>query len=107
MARQGSARARGARQLMNMPKTIRLTMAQAAVAFLRNQYVERDGRETPFFAGAWGIFGHGNVAGIGQALRQDPGLPYYLARNEQAMTHTATAYAKMKNRLQTFVCTTS
>src|SRR5947207_1538125 len=92
---------------MNMQKTIRLTMAQATVAFLKNQYVERDGRETPFFAGAWGIFGHGNVAGIGQALRQDTGLPYYLCRNEQAMVHTATAYAKMKNRLQTFACTTS
>src|SRR4051812_32567321 len=92
---------------MTMPKTIRLTMAQAAVAFLKKQYVERDGRETPFFAGAWGIFGHGNVAGIGQALRQDPGLPYYLSRNEQAMVHIATAYAKMKNRLQTFACTTS
>jgi len=82
-------------------------MAQAAVRFLKNQYVERDGRQTPFFAGAWGIFGHGNVAGIGQALRQDPGLPYFLCRNEQAMTHTAIAYAKMKNRLQTFACTTS
>ena len=92
---------------MNMQKTIRLTTAQAAIAFLKNQYVERDGRETAFFAGAWGIFGHGNVAGIGQALRQDAGLPYYLCRNEQAMTHTAIAYAKMKNRLQTFVCTTS
>ena len=50
-------------------------MAQAAVAFLKNQYVERDGGETPFFAGAWGIFGHGNVAGIGQALQQNPGFP--------------------------------
>jgi 3D-(3,5/4)-trihydroxycyclohexane-1,2-dione acylhydrolase (decyclizing) len=82
-------------------------MSQAAVAFLKNQYVERDGRETKFFAGAWGIFGHGNVAGIGQALRQTTGFPYYLCRNEQAMTHTAVAYAKLKNRLQTFLCTTS
>jgi 3D-(3,5/4)-trihydroxycyclohexane-1,2-dione acylhydrolase (decyclizing) len=90
-----------------MSKTIRLTMSQAAIAFLKNQYVERDGRETQFFAGVWGIFGHGNVAGIGQALRQHPEFPYYLCRNEQAMTHTAAAYAKVKNRLQTFVCTTS
>src|SRR5262249_10435856 len=106
MARQRPARARGARYSILM-KAIRLTTAQAAVSFLKNQYVERDGRETPFFAGAWGIFGHGNVAGIGQALRQEPGFPYYLCRNEQAMTHTAMAYAKMKNRLQTFACTTS
>ncbi len=82
-------------------------MSQAAVAFLKNQYVERDGRETQFFAGVWGIFGHGNVAGIGQALRQQSGLRYYLCRNEQAMTHTAIAYGKMKNRLQTLICTTS
>src|SRR5689334_22027625 len=90
-----------------MSKTIRLTMSQAAIAFLKNQYVERDGQETQFFAGVWGIFGHGNVAGIGQALRQHPDFPYYLCRNEQAMTHTAAAYTKLKNRLQTFVCTTS
>jgi len=82
-------------------------MSQAAIAFLKNQYVERDGQETQFFAGVWGIFGHGNVAGIGQALRQQTGFPYYLCRNEQAMTHTAAAYAKLKNRLQTFICTTS
>lgn len=82
-------------------------MSQAAVAFLKNQFVERDGQETQFFAGVWGIFGHGNVAGIGQALRQQSGLRYYLCRNEQAMTHTAIAYGKMKNRLQTLVCTTS
>ena len=82
-------------------------MSQAAIAFLKNQYVERDGQETQFFAGVWGIFGHGNVAGIGQALRQHPDFPYYLCRNEQAMTHTAAAYTKLKNRLQTFVCTTS
>lgn len=87
--------------------TIRLTMAQAIVHFLKNQYVERDGLETPFFAGVWGIFGHGNVAGIGQALRQTPELRYYQTRNEQAMVHTAAAYAKMKNRLQTFACISS
>ena len=87
--------------------TIRYTMAQAMIAFLKNQYVERDGKEQPFFAGCFGIFGHGNVAGIGQALQQTPGFRYYQTRNEQAMVHTAAAYAKMKNRLQTLVCTTS
>ena len=87
--------------------TIRCTMAQAMIAFLKNQYVARDGREQPFFAGCFGIFGHGNVAGIGQALQQNPDFRYYQTRNEQAMVHTAAAYAKMKNRLQTLVCTTS
>src|ERR1041385_2251449 len=82
-------------------------MAQALVAFLKNQFVERDGQETPFFAGAWGIFGHGNVAGIGQALHESPDFRYYLCRNEQAMVHTATAFAKMRNRLATFACTSS
>src|SRR6201995_3156976 len=84
-----------------------MTMGQAIAAFLKEQYVERDGRESLFFAGVWGIFGHGNVAGLGQALHQTPQLPYYLCRNEQAMVHTAVAYAKMKNRLSTFACTTS
>ncbi|MEP6921327.1 MAG: 3D-(3,5/4)-trihydroxycyclohexane-1,2-dione acylhydrolase (decyclizing) [bacterium] len=88
-------------------KTQRLTTAQALVGFLKSQYVERDGKEFPFFGGVWGIFGHGNVAGIGQALQQSPDLRYYLARNEQAMVHTATAFAKMKNRLATFACTSS
>jgi TPP-dependent trihydroxycyclohexane-1,2-dione (THcHDO) dehydratase len=88
--------------------TKRLTMAQALILYLQNQYVERDGKEQPFFAGCWGIFGHGNVAGIGQALQQYADtFRYYQARNEQAMVHTAAAYAKMKNRLQTFACTTS
>ena len=87
--------------------TKRLTMAQAIIAFLKNQYVERDGKEQLFFAGCFGIFGHGNVAGIGQALQQNPDFRYYQSRNEQAMVHTAAAYAKMKNRLQTLVCTTS
>jgi 3D-(3,5/4)-trihydroxycyclohexane-1,2-dione acylhydrolase (decyclizing) len=88
--------------------TLRLTAAQALVRFLTQQYVERDGIERRFFAGCFGIFGHGNVAGIGQALQQySDGLPYYQARNEQAMVHTASAYARQKNRLQTFACTTS
>ena len=88
-------------------KTRRLTMAQALITYLRHQFVERDGEESPFFAGVWGIFGHGNVAGVGQALHQDQAIPYYLCRNEQAMVHTAVAYSKMRNRLSTFACTTS
>ncbi|MAF12934.1 3D-(3,5/4)-trihydroxycyclohexane-1,2-dione acylhydrolase (decyclizing) [Candidatus Poribacteria bacterium] len=88
-------------------ETVRCTMAQALVEFLKQQHVDRDGRETPFFAGAWGIFGHGSVAGVGQALRDTKDFRYYLCRNEQAMVHTAIAYAKMKNRLSTYVCTTS
>src|SRR5205085_9799416 len=82
-------------------------MAQALIAFLKQQYVERDGNEQQFFAGVWGIFGHGNVAGIGQALDQERDFRYHLTRNEQAMVHTAAAFAKMKNRLQTFACTSS
>ena len=87
--------------------TRRLTMAQAVIAFLKNQYSERDGEEHRFFQGCLGIFGHGNVAGIGQGLEQDPGLPYTLVRNEQAMVHTASAFAKASNRLRTLACTTS
>ncbi len=87
--------------------TQRLTTAQALIKFLQSQFVERDGNEQPFFAGVWGIFGHGNVAGVGQALQQTQDFRYYLARNEQAMVHTATAYAKMNNRLRTFACTSS
>jgi 3D-(3,5/4)-trihydroxycyclohexane-1,2-dione acylhydrolase (decyclizing) len=75
-------------------KTRRITMAQALLAFLKNQYVERDGREHRFFAGVLGIFGHGNVAGIGQALGQDTELPFILMRNEQSSVHLATGYAK-------------
>ena len=86
---------------------VRLTMAQAIIRFLKSQYAERDGRERAFFAGCWGIFGHGNVAGIGEALQQDPDFRYYLTRNEQAMVHLAAAFAKMNDRLQTFACTSS
>src|SRR5271155_2610731 len=86
---------------------IRLTTAQAIVRFLKNQYSSRDGVAQPFFAGCFGIFGHGNVAGIGEALQENPDFPYYLCRNEQAMVHTAAAFAKMSNRLRTLVCTTS
>ena len=83
-------------------------MAQALVRFLGAQFTERDGRRQPFVAGVFGIFGHGNVAGIGQALHQmGDRLRYYQCRNEQAMVHTAAAYAKMSNRLRTLACTTS
>lgn len=88
-------------------KTIRLTVAQATISYLKNQYVERDGKQNKFFAGCFGILGHGNVAGMGQALHQNPDFPFYVVRNEQAMVHTAAAFAKVKNRLQTFVCTSS
>jgi len=92
---------------MTARATRRLTMAQALLTFLKRQHVERDGVESPFFAGCFGIFGHGNIAGIGQALQQMPDFRYYQARNEQAAVHTAVAYAKVKNRLQTLVCTSS
>ena len=115
--------------------TTRLTVAQAIVRFLEAQHVERDGVETPFFAGCWGIFGHGNVAGVGQALlerevaaregtaheaaaregtadagqRPEPRhvLRYHQARNEQAMVHAAVGYARHRDRLAAFACTAS
>ena len=95
-----------------MPEIVRLTVAQALVKFLSAQYSESDGEEQRLFAGCFGIFGHGNVAGIGQALLQaeleEPdSLRYVLGRNEQAMVHTAVAYARMKNRLQTYAVSTS
>jgi 3D-(3,5/4)-trihydroxycyclohexane-1,2-dione acylhydrolase (decyclizing) len=88
-------------------KTRRLTMAQALLGFLKNQYVERDGAENRFFAGVLGIFGHGNVAGIGQALQENPELPYIPVRNEQAAVHLATGFAKASNRMKAFACTSS
>jgi 3D-(3,5/4)-trihydroxycyclohexane-1,2-dione acylhydrolase (decyclizing) len=87
--------------------TRRLTMAQALIAFLDQQLVERDGERHRFFGGCFGIFGHGNVAGIGQALDQHPSFPYFQARNEQAMVHAAAAYAKMHDRMRALVCTSS
>lgn len=87
--------------------TRRLTVAQAIIAFLSSQHVERDGQEARFFAGCLGIFGHGNVAGIGQALEQNSSLRYYLFRNEQAMVHAAAAFAKSTFRMRTLVCTSS
>jgi 3D-(3,5/4)-trihydroxycyclohexane-1,2-dione acylhydrolase (decyclizing) len=74
---------------------VRLTAAQALVRFLGAQYVERDGVEHKFFAGCFGIFGHGNVAGLGEALYETPELlPYHLARSEQGMVHVAAGYAR-------------
>jgi 3D-(3,5/4)-trihydroxycyclohexane-1,2-dione acylhydrolase (decyclizing) len=95
-----------------MAQKVRLTVAQALVKFLGVQYSESDAEEQKLFAGCFGIFGHGNVAGIGQALlqaelNQPEALPYILGRNEQAMVHTAVAYARMKNRLQTYAVSTS
>ena len=92
--------------------TVRLTVAQALVRFLAAQYTERDGVRQRFIAGCWGIFGHGNVAGVGQALLQarqagEADLTYYLARNEQAMVHASVGFARMRNRLATFACTAS
>lgn len=88
--------------------TIRLTMGQAVVSYLARQHVERDGVEQRFFAGLWGIFGHGNIGGIAQAVQQAGAtFPYYLSRNEQAMVHAAVGYAKLANRLSAFACLSS
>src|SRR6195952_1518977 len=94
------------------PAVVRLTVGQAIVKFLGQQYSERDGVRRKFFAGCFGIFGHGNVAGIGQALLQaeldEPGLlPYHQGRNEQAMVHIAVGYSRQKDRLETFAVTAS
>jgi 3D-(3,5/4)-trihydroxycyclohexane-1,2-dione acylhydrolase (decyclizing) len=87
---------------------MRLTVAQALVRFLAAQEIERDGERRRFFAGCFGIFGHGNLAGLGQALQQHQDLlPFHQARNEQAMVHLAAAYARQRNRLGAFACTTS
>jgi 3D-(3,5/4)-trihydroxycyclohexane-1,2-dione acylhydrolase (decyclizing) len=88
--------------------TRRLTVAQAIIEFLQVQSVERDGRGNPFFAGIFGIFGHGNIAGLGEALesRQDS-FRYIQARNEQGMVHAAVAFAKQRRRMATYACTTS
>jgi len=93
-------------------QTVRLTVAQATVRFLSQQYTERDGVQHKLFDGCFGIFGHGNVAGLGQALLEaeveTPGaLRYLQARNEQAMVHASVAYARMRNRLTTLACTAS
>lgn len=92
-----------------MKDTQRLTVAQALLKFLNAQYVEMDGQEYKFVNGVYGIFGHGNVLGIGEALENmfDLALTYYRGHNEQGMVHAATAYAKQKNRLGILACTSS
>src|SRR3981081_4063998 len=93
-----------------MNRTSRLTTGQALVRFLARQSVERDGRQSRFIEGIWGIFGHGNVAGLGQGIvefAESEGLRFYKPQNEQAMVHAAAAFAKHRNRLATFACTTS
>src|SRR5215217_3852307 len=91
-----------------MATTRRLTMGQAIVEFLTQQYSSLDGQEQPFFAGVFAIFGHGNVAGIGQALLQAKDrFRVYLPRNEQAMVHSAVGFAKMANRRRTLACSSS
>jgi len=90
-----------------------LTVAQAVVKFLACQYSERDGERQRLVVGCFGIFGHGNLAGLGQALMQAQAdgdaeaLRYFQCRNEQAMVHTAVGFSRMRNRLQTMACTTS
>ena len=98
-----------------MSETVRLTVGQATIRFLVNQFVEADGETKRLIAGAFGIFGHGNVAGIGQALLQnelDPepdggAMPYIMPRNEQGMVNAAAAFAKATNRQQAYMCTAS
>ncbi|PVG83167.1 3D-(3,5/4)-trihydroxycyclohexane-1,2-dione acylhydrolase (decyclizing) [Nocardioides gansuensis] len=95
-----------------MSGTVRLTVAQALVRFLGVQYSERDGVEHRLVEGCFGIFGHGNLAGVGEALLEEelraPGrLPYWTGRNEQGMVHAAVGYARMRNRLSTLACTAS
>ncbi len=93
-----------------MNKSVRLTVGQALVRFVAGQFVERSGRENRFIEGIWGIFGHGNVGGLGQGIvefAEQEGLRFYRPQNEQGMVHIATAFAKHRNRLATFACTTS
>ena len=87
--------------------TVRLTTAQALVRHLASQRSVLGGETLPLFAGVWAIFGHGNVAGIGQALQQNPDFPYIPVRNEQSGVHLASAFAKASNRLRTYACTSS
>ena len=88
--------------------TIRLTAAQACVRYIGNQYVETDAGEVPYFAGVWAIFGHGNVAGLGEALEAaKDDIPIFRAHSEQAMAHSAIAFAKQVRRQRAMVCTSS
>ena len=88
--------------------TVRLTMGQALIKFLQVQYTEYDGEQQRFIPAIWGIFGHGNVSGLSQALWEyGDDLPYYQPTNEQSMVHAASGYARTRLRLQTFACTSS
>src|SRR5262245_54748150 len=87
---------------------IRLTVAQAIVKYLQVQHSERDGQQRRLIPAMFGIFGHGNVAGMGQALEEfGAELPYYRPNNEQAMVHTAAGFAKANRRLATLACSSS
>ena len=90
-----------------MIRRVRLTMAQALARWLTVQSVEVDGVVTPYFAGVWAIFGHGNVAGLGEALAELDTLPTWRAHSEQGMAHAAIAYAKALRRRRAMICTTS
>ncbi|MFS0894829.1 3D-(3,5/4)-trihydroxycyclohexane-1,2-dione acylhydrolase (decyclizing) [Microbacterium sp. 179-I 3D3 NHS] len=93
---------------MNRRDTVRLTTSQAVVRWLQAQYSERDGETRRAIPGIWGIFGHGNVLGIDQAIQQDGGqLPLFQPKNEQAMVHAAMGYAKASRRLATYACSAS
>ncbi len=88
--------------------TIRMTMAQALLCFLDKQYISADGKEIKFVKGIMGIFGHGNVTGLGEALENHIGeLAFIQGKNEQGMVHAAAAFAKQQNRQQIFACTSS
>src|ERR687897_2555358 len=88
--------------------TVRLTTAQAVVRYLQAQWSERDGDRRRLVPGIWGIFGHGNVIGLGQAIEEHgDGLTFHQGRNEQSMAHAATAFAKATRRRQTLACTSS
>lgn len=90
--------------------TVRLTVGQAIVRFMARQFVERDGHQERFIAGVWGIFGHGNVAGLGQALEElgdAEAMPYFRPQNEQAQVHLAAAFARHHNRLRAYACISS
>src|SRR6202453_5058231 len=91
-----------------MTHALRLTAAQALVRYLSAQFIDIDGVETPYFAGVWAIFGHGNVAGLGEALHAaGDTLPTFRAHNEQGMAHAAIAFAKASRRRRAMACTSS
>src|SRR3990172_8768630 len=92
----------------NHHRNIRLTVGQALVPYLQAQYSEADGKTRPLIPAIFGIFGHGNVSGLSQALVEyGKDLPYYQPRNEQSMVHAATGFAKANLRLATLACTSS